>query len=75
MAKKTPSKISARNQLVGKITKITKDPIVTQVEVEITGPVSISSVITTSSAEDLSLKVGDQVFAIVKSTEVMIGKG
>jgi molybdopterin-binding protein len=69
-----PSKISARNQFRGKILKITKDPIVTYVEVEITSPIKISSVITSGSADELSLKVGDNVTAIIKSTEVMIGK-
>jgi molybdate transport system regulatory protein len=34
----------------------------------------ISSVITIESVTDLELKVGDEVYAIVKSTEVMIGK-
>jgi len=69
-----PSRISARNQLKGKITKVTKDTVVTSVEVEITGPVKISSVITSNSADELNLKVGDTVTAIIKSTEVMIGK-
>ena len=69
-----PSKISARNQLKGKITKVTKDAVMTSVEVEITTPVKVTSVITSNSAEDLNLKVGDVVSAIIKSTEVMIGK-
>jgi len=69
-----PSRISARNQLKGKITKVTKDNIVTSVEVEVTSPVKITSVITSNSADELNLKVGDNVSAIVKATEVMIGK-
>ena len=69
-----PSKISARNQLKGKVTKVTKDPVMTSVEVEVTGPMRITSVITSNAAEDLNLKVGDTVSAIIKSTEIMIGK-
>ena len=69
-----PSKISARNQLKGKITKVSKDAIMTSVEVEILTPVRITSVITSNSADELNLKVGDTVSAIIKSTEVMIGK-
>ena len=69
-----PSRISARNQIKGKITKLTKDTVLTSVEVEVTSPIKITSVITSNSAEDLNLKVGDTVTAIVKSTEVMIGK-
>ena len=66
--------MSARNQLKGKISKLTKDPVVTSVEVEINGPAKITSVITTNSAQELNLQVGDTVSAIVKSTEVMIGR-
>jgi len=69
-----PSRISARNQLKGKITKLTKDTILTSIEVEITTPAKITSVITSNSVEELNLKVGDTVSAIIKSTEVMIGK-
>jgi molybdopterin-binding protein len=69
-----PTKISARNSIEGKITKIKKGSIVTQVEISVTNPTKISSLITTDSADDLNLKEGDSVFAIIKSTEVMIGK-
>jgi molybdopterin-binding protein len=69
-----PSRISARNQLKGKVTKVQKDPVMTSVEVEVATPLKITSVITSNSAEDLNLKVGDTVTAIIKSTEVMIGK-
>ena len=69
-----PSRISARNQLKGKVTKVTKDAVMTSVEVEVTTPMKITSVITSNSAEELNLKVGDAVSAIIKSTEVMIGK-
>jgi len=69
-----PSKISARNQLKGKVTKVTKDAVMTSVEVEIMTPVRVTSVITSSAADELTLKVGDNVSAIIKATEVMIGK-
>ena len=69
-----PSRISARNQIKGKVTKVTKDTVLASVEIEVQGPVRITSVITSNSAEDLNLKVGDSVSTIIKSTEVMIGK-
>jgi molybdopterin-binding protein len=69
-----PAKISARNQLKGKITKVARDSIVASVEIEIFTPARISAVITSSSAEELNLKVGDTVSAIIKATEVMVGK-
>ena len=69
-----PSKISARNQLKGKVTKVNKDNVVASVEVEVASPFKITSVITSNSVDDLSLKVGDTVTTIIKSTEVMISK-
>ena len=65
--------ISARNHLRGKITEIKLGDIMAQVTVKV-GPNLIESVITRQSAEELGLKKGDQVTAVVKPTEVMISK-
>jgi len=67
-------KLSARNQLKGKVISVEKGVITAKVKVEIKVPATITSVITKESVEDLGLKVGDEVEVIVKSTEVMIGK-
>jgi len=67
-------KISARNQLKGKVVSIEKDEITAKVKVEIKTPVVVTAVITKEAVEELGVKVGDEVEAIVKSTEVMIGK-
>jgi molybdopterin-binding protein len=67
-------KLSARNQFRGKVVEVKKGVITAEVKVEITVPVTITSVITKDSADDLDLKVGDEVAAIVKSTEVIISK-
>jgi len=67
-------KISARNQFRGKVVEVKKGVITAEIKVEITIPVPITSVITKESADELDLKVGDAVAAIVKSTEVMISK-
>ena len=67
-------KLSARNQFNGKIVNIEKGVITAKVKVEVTVPVTITAVITKDAVEDLKLKVGDEVTAIVKSTEVMIAK-
>jgi len=69
-----PEKLSARNQIKGKITKIKKDAIVGSVEIELSMPAKITSVITSDSIEELNLKVGDEVRAVIKATEVMISK-
>jgi molybdopterin-binding protein len=44
------------------------------VKIEIKAPVTITAVITKEAVEDLDLKVGDEVQAIVKSTEVLVAK-
>jgi molybdopterin-binding protein len=68
------SKLSARNQLKGKVTSVKKGSIVGLVEIEITGPGKITSVITADSIDELSLKAGDEVNAVIKATEVMVSK-
>lgn len=66
-------RISARNRLVGKITEIKLGDILAHVTVKV-GDNLVESVITRASAEELKLKVGDTVGAIIKATEVMIQK-
>lgn len=67
-------KISARNQLQGRIVSVEKDGITGKVKIELEAPTVITAVITKEAVEDLDLKVGDKVQAIVKSTEVMVAK-
>lgn len=66
--------LSARNQLRGRITGLQVDGVMAEVRVAI-GDQELVSIITRSSVERLGLKKGDEVFAVIKSTEVMIGKG
>lgn len=66
--------LSARNQLRGRITALQVDGVMAEVRVAI-GEQELVSVITRSSVERLRLRLGDEVFAVIKSTEVMIGKG
>jgi molybdate transport system regulatory protein len=65
--------ISARNRIRGRISSILADGVMAEVRVQV-GDQEIVSIITRSSAERLRLGVGDPVFAIMKSTEVMIAK-
>jgi molybdopterin-binding protein len=65
--------LSARNQLKGKVTKITLGNVMAEVVVQV-GANEVVSAITRSSVERLGIKVGDEVVAIVKATEVMIAK-
>lgn len=66
--------ISARNQLRGRVVSITIDGVMAEVLLRI-GDQELVSIITRGSAERLGLRIGDEVYALVKSTEVMIGKG
>ena len=66
--------ISARNKMKGTIEEITIGSVMAKVKINIGNGNVISSVITIESVTDLNLTVGDTVYAIVKSTEVMIGK-
>jgi molybdopterin-binding protein len=65
--------LSARNQLKGKIVSIKLGEVMAEVVVK-AGEFEIVSVITRGSVEAMKLKVGDEVTAIIKSTEVMIAK-
>ena len=65
-------KISARNNLKGKISKVVHGPVGAEVTVEVAPGIQIVSVITETSAKDLGLKDGMEVHAIIKASSVMI---
>jgi molybdate transport system regulatory protein len=67
-------KLSARNRLKGKVVAVEKGIITAKVKIEVKMPVTVTAVITKEAVEDLDVKVGDEVEAIVKSTEVIIAK-
>ncbi|WP_308388281.1 TOBE domain-containing protein [Acidithiobacillus sp. AMEEHan] len=64
---------SIRNQLSGKVLEIMEDKVLTEVVME-TAAGKIAAVITTRSAREMNLQVGDKVAAIIKATNVSIGK-
>jgi molybdopterin-binding protein len=65
--------ISARNQLRGRVTSIALGGVMAEVRIRM-GDQELVSVITRTSAERMRLAVGDDVVAVIKSTEVMVGK-
>ncbi len=67
-------RFSARNQLNAKVKSVKLGSVMAEVTVELADGQEIVSAITRTSAESLNLKEGDSVVAIIKSTEVMIGK-
>jgi molybdopterin-binding protein len=65
--------LSARNQFKGKIKSVKLGGVMAEVVVSI-GDLEVVSAITSGSAEQLGLKIGDEVTAVIKSTEVLIAK-
>ena len=65
--------ISARNQLQGRVKEIVLGTVMAEVVVDVGGQ-DVVAAITRRSAEALGLKAGDTVTAIIKATEVVIGK-
>jgi molybdopterin-binding protein len=63
----------ARNQLSGTVKRVHLGGVMAQVEITV-GDGTTTSVITRDSAEELGPKEGDAVVAIIKSTEIMVGK-
>jgi molybdopterin-binding protein len=64
---------SIRNRLPGTIEKIISDKVVSEIVIR-TAAGEVTSVITTGSVQRMNLKEGDQVFAIIKATEVSVEK-
>ncbi|MGQ9551780.1 MAG: TOBE domain-containing protein [Candidatus Bathycorpusculaceae bacterium] len=67
-------KISARNRLKGKVLNVEKNVVTAKVKVEVAVPAVITALISREAVEDLDIKVGDEVEAVIKATEVMIAK-
>jgi molybdate transport system regulatory protein len=67
------AKLSARNILPGKITKVIEGPVSTEVDLEIGDGNIISAIITHGSSEKLSLKEGDTACSVFKASSVIIG--
>ena len=67
------AKLSARNIMPGKITKLIEGPVSTEVDLEIAEGNVISAIITHGSSEKLALKEGDTACALFKASSVIIG--
>jgi molybdate transport system regulatory protein len=67
-------KISARNRLKGVVKSVDKGDIIAKVKLEVKAPATITALISREAVDDLQIKVGDNVEAVVKATEVMIAK-
>jgi molybdopterin-binding protein len=66
-------KLSARNQIKGKIVEVKKGATTAHVRVEIAPGQVITSSITNDAVDELGLKVGDGAIVVIKASDVMIG--
>ncbi|MGD0440408.1 MAG: TOBE domain-containing protein [Acidimicrobiales bacterium] len=67
-------RLSARNQLDGVVVSVQHGVVMTTVVIRLAGGQEVVSAITRDSAESLALAEGDAVTAVIKATEVIIGK-
>jgi molybdopterin-binding protein len=67
-------KLSARNQIPGKVVEVRRGATTAHVRIDIGGGVIVTSSITNEAADDLALAVGDKVTAVIKASDVMVGK-
>ncbi|ANH38492.1 Molybdenum-pterin-binding protein 2 [Nocardioides dokdonensis FR1436] len=65
------SAVSARNRLVGIVTRVRKDTVMAQVDM-VCGPYRLVSLMSAEAADDLALAPGSRVVASVKSTNVVV---
>jgi molybdopterin-binding protein len=66
-------KISARNRLKGRIVEIAKGATTAHVRIDVGGSI-VTAAITNEAVDELHLKVGEAAYAVIKASDVMIGK-
>jgi molybdate transport system regulatory protein len=67
-------KISARNKLKGTVQTVDKGIITAKVKIKIEAPVIVTAIISKEAVEELDVKAGDSIEAVIKATEVMVAK-
>jgi molybdopterin-binding protein len=67
-------KLSARNQIKGKVVSVQKGQTTGHVRIEIGNGVIVTSSITNEAIDDLGLTVGDDAIAVIKASDVMVAK-
>ena len=67
-------KLSARNQIKGKVVDVQKGQTTAHVRIDIGNGVIVTSSITNEAVDDLGLKAGDAALAVIKASDVMVAK-
>ena len=73
VAKSGPAQISGRNQLRGKVVSVAVEGLLAKVVISVGGQ-HVTAIITADAVRELALKPGDAAIALIKATEVMVGK-
>jgi molybdopterin-binding protein len=66
-------RISARNRLKGKVVEIARGATTAHVRIDVGGSI-VTAAITNEAVDELQLKVGDPAYAVIKASDVMVGK-
>ena len=66
-------RLSARNVIKGKVVKVVKGAVNSEVLLELPGGTQVVSIITNSSVETLGLVEGKEAYAVIKASNVMVG--
>jgi molybdopterin-binding protein len=69
-----PMKLSARNQIKGRVVEVRKGATTAHVRIDIGNGVVITSSITNEAVDELGLGVGDEAIAVIKASDVIVGK-
>jgi molybdopterin-binding protein len=67
-------RLSARNIIKGKVLEVTRGATTAHVRIDVGGGTVITSSITNEAVDELALKVGDAAYAVIKASDVMVGK-
>jgi len=67
-------KLSARNQIKGRVVEVRKGSTTAHVRIDIGNGVTITSSITNEAVDDLGLRAGDEAIAVIKASDVMVAK-
>lgn len=68
-------RVSARNQLKGRIVEVAKGQTTARVRIDIGGGVIVTSSVTNEAVDDLGLEAGIEAYAIIKASDVMVAVG
>jgi molybdopterin-binding protein len=67
-------KLSARHVLAGKVVEVRKGATTAHARLELPGGAAVTASITNEAVDELGLQAGDQAYAVVKASDVVIGK-